>query len=144
MTAATGRPLHLYLLFPLTAEQNTVNTVQNTFLVGGFVLLLLVSSIANLVTRQVVLPGRRAATAAARFAEGDFDQRLPVAGTADLSTLALSYNEMAASNQRQSQQMEEFGQLQRRFTSGVSPELRTPLATVRMAADVLHASRAQF
>ncbi len=144
MTAATGRPLQLYLLFPLTAEQNTVNTVQNTFLVGGFVLLLLVASIANLVTRQVVLPVRRAATAAARFAEGDFDQRLPVAGTDDLSKLAVSYNEMAESIQQQIQQLEEFGQLQRRFTSDVSHELRTPLTTVRMAADVLHASREQF
>jgi two-component system sensor histidine kinase MtrB len=144
MTAATGRPLQLYLLFPLTAEQNTVNTVQNTFLVGGFVLLLLVASIANLVTRQVVIPVRRAATAAARFAEGDFDQRLPVAGTDDLSKLAVSYNEMAESIQQQIQQLEEFGQLQRRFTSDVSHELRTPLTTVRMAADVLHASREQF
>src|SRR5207247_2567309 len=32
----------------------------------------------------------------------------------------------------------------RRFTSDVSHELRTPLTTVRMAADVLHASREQF
>lgn len=144
MTAATGRPLQLYLLFPLTAEQNTVSTVQNTFLVGGFVLLLLVASIANLVTRQVVLPVRRAANAAGRFAEGDFDKRLPVTGKDDLSKLAVSYNEMAESIQQQIQQLEEFGQLQRRFTSDVSHELRTPLTTVRMAADVLHASREQF
>jgi two-component system sensor histidine kinase MtrB len=144
MTAATGRPLQLYLLFPLTGEQNTVNTVQNTFLVGGFVLLLLVASIANLVTRQVVLPVRRAANAAGRFAEGDFDKRLAVTGSDDLSKLAKSYNEMAESIQHQIQQLEEFGQLQRRFTSDVSHELRTPLTTVRMAADVLHASREQF
>ena len=34
--------------------------------------------------------------------------------------------------------------LQRRFTSDVSHELRTPLTTVRMAADVLHASKDQL
>jgi two-component system sensor histidine kinase MtrB len=51
---------------------------------------------------------------------------------------------MAASIQRQIRQLEEFGGLQRRFTSDVSHELRTPLTTVRMAADVLHASREQF
>jgi two-component system sensor histidine kinase MtrB len=51
---------------------------------------------------------------------------------------------MAASNQRQIRQLEDFGGLQRRFTSDVSHELRTPLTTVRMAADVLHASREQF
>src|SRR5699024_2987603 len=65
-------------------------------------------------------------------------------GEDDLATLAVSYNEMAASIQRQIHQLEEFGRLQRRFTSDVSHELRTPLTTVRMAADVLHASRDEF
>jgi two-component system sensor histidine kinase MtrB len=141
---STTRPLQLYLLFPLTAEQNTVSTVQNTLLVGGLVLLLLLAGITNLVTRQVVRPVRRAAAAAGRFADGDLDQRLTVLGEDDLAKLADSYNEMAASIQRQIRQLEEFGQLQRRFTSDVSHELRTPLTTVRMAADVLHASREQF
>ncbi|ASR37914.1 two-component sensor histidine kinase [Prauserella marina] len=140
----TTRPLQLYLLFPLTTEQNTVATVQNTLLVGGLVLLLLLASISNMVTRQVVRPVRRAAAAAERFAEGELDRRLDVVGEDDLAKLAQSYNEMAASIQRQIRQLEEFGQLQRRFTSDVSHELRTPLTTVRMAADVLHASREQF
>lgn len=35
-------------------------------------------------------------------------------------------------------QLEEFGNLQRRFTSDVSHELRTPLTTVRMAADLIY------
>jgi two-component system sensor histidine kinase MtrB len=48
---------------------------------------------------------------------------------------------MASSIQSQIDQLEEFGALQRRFTSDVSHELRTPLTTVRMAADVLYASR---
>jgi two-component system, OmpR family, sensor histidine kinase MtrB len=138
------RPLQLYLLFPLTAEQNTINLVQNTLIVGGVVLLLLLAGIANLVTRQVVRPVRGAAEAAARFADGDLDERLVVAGEDDLAKLAVSYNEMAESIQRQIRQLEELGTLQRRFTSDVSHELRTPLTTVRMAADVLHASRAQF
>ncbi|HKS44761.1 MAG TPA: MtrAB system histidine kinase MtrB [Amycolatopsis sp.] len=140
----TGRPIQLYLLFPMTAEQSTVSTVQNTLLVGGLVLLVLLAGISNLVTRQVVRPVRQAAAAAAKFAGGELDQRLPVVGEDDLSKLAMSYNEMAASIQRQIRQLEEFGTLQRRFTSDVSHELRTPLTTVRMAADVLHASREQF
>ncbi|QWF82248.1 MtrAB system histidine kinase MtrB [Amycolatopsis sp. CA-230715] len=142
--STTARPLQLYLLFPLTSEQATVSTVQNTLLVGGLVLLVLLAGITNLVTRQVVRPVRRAAEVAEQFAVGDLDRRLPVAGEDDLAKLALSYNEMAASIQIQIRQLEEFGTLQRRFTSDVSHELRTPLTTVRMAADVLHASREQF
>ncbi|MFD9895338.1 MtrAB system histidine kinase MtrB [Amycolatopsis sp. NPDC059027] len=142
--STVASPLQLYLLFPLTSEQNTVSTVQNTLLVGGLVLLLLLAGITNLVTRQVVRPVRQAAAAAEQFAGGDLDQRLAVLGEDDLAKLAVSYNEMAASIQRQIRQLEEFGGLQRRFTSDVSHELRTPLTTVRMAADVLHASREQF
>ncbi|MPY78674.1 MAG: HAMP domain-containing protein [Actinophytocola sp.] len=141
---SNARPLQLYLLFPLSAEQSTVSTVQNTLIAGAAVLLLLLAGIANLVTRQVVLPVRRAANAAGRFAEGELDERLRVIGSDDLAKLARSYNEMAESIQSQIRQLEEFGQLQRRFTSDVSHELRTPLTTVRMAADVLHASREQF
>jgi two-component system sensor histidine kinase MtrB len=67
-----------------------------------------------------------------------------VIGEDDVARLAESYNQMAESIQGQIRLLEEFGQLQRRFTSDVSHELRTPLTTVRMAADVLHASREQF
>ncbi|GAA1234189.1 MtrAB system histidine kinase MtrB [Prauserella halophila] len=140
----TTRPLQVYLLFPLTSEQNTVATVQNTLIVGSFALLALLAGITNIVVRQVVQPVRRAAGAAEEFAHGELDRRLEVIGEDDLAKLAVAYNEMAASIQRQIRQLEEFGELQRRFTSDVSHELRTPLTTVRMAADVLHASREQF
>ncbi|EHR62939.1 MtrAB system histidine kinase MtrB [Saccharomonospora cyanea] len=143
VTTAT-RPIQLYLLFPMTTEQNTVATVQNTLLVGSAFLLVLLAVITNMVTRQVVLPVRRAAAAAEGFADGDLNRRLDVSGEDDLAKLAVSYNEMAASIQEQIRRLEEFGQLQRRFTSDVSHELRTPLTTVRMAADVLYASRDQF
>lgn len=141
---SANRPLQLYLLFPLTTEQNTIDVVQSTLIVGGLVLLLLLAGIANLVTRQVVRPVRRAAEAAERFAAGELDERMAVVGEDDVAKLAESYNQMAESIKYQIRQLEEFGQLQRRFTSDVSHELRTPLTTVRMAADVLHASRAQF
>ena len=136
--------LQIYLLFPLAAEQRTVSVVQSTLIVGGLALLLLLAGITNLVTQQVVRPVRRAAQAAERFADGKLDERMVVVGEDDVARLAQSYNQMAESIERQIRQLSEFGHLQRRFTSDVSHELRTPLTTVRMAADVLHASRAQF
>ncbi|MEY8042020.1 MtrAB system histidine kinase MtrB [Saccharopolyspora cebuensis] len=138
------RPLQVYLLFPLTAEQKTLAVVQQTLLVVGGVLLVLLGAITNLVTRQVVRPVRQAAQIAEELAEGELDKRMRVIGEDDVARLAESFNEMADSLKQQITQLEEFGQLQRRFTSDVSHELRTPLTTVRMAADVLHASREQF
>ncbi len=139
-----GRDLEFYLLFPLDAEQRTLSLVQSTLIVGGLVLLLLLAGIASIVTRQVVRPVRQAAEIAERFADGHLDERMPVQGDDEVARLAESYNEMAGSIQTQIRQLEEFGALQRRFTSDVSHELRTPLTTVRMAADVLHASKDQL
>ena len=139
-----GRDMEFYLLFPLDAEQRTLSLVQSTLIVGGLVLLLLLAGIASLVTRQVVRPVRQAAEIAERFADGHLDERMPVHGNDEVARLAESYNEMAGSIQTQIRQLEEFGALQRRFTSDVSHELRTPLTTVRMAADVLHASKDQL
>ncbi|WP_181782081.1 MtrAB system histidine kinase MtrB, partial [Pseudonocardia pini] len=136
-----GRELQLYLMFPLDAEQRTLGLIQSTLIVGGLVLLLLLAGIASLVTRQVVRPVKQAAEVAERFAEGHLDERMPVHGEDEVARLFESYNEMAGSIQSQIRQLEEFGALQRRFTSDVSHELRTPLTTVRMAADILYASR---
>ncbi|GAB3684641.1 MtrAB system histidine kinase MtrB [Saccharopolyspora tripterygii] len=142
--SSATRPLQMYLLFPLTAEQQTLAGQQRTLLVSAAVLLALLGAITNLVTRQVVRPVRQAAQTAEQLAEGDLDKRMRVIGEDDMARLAESFNEMADSLKQQITQLEEFGQLQRRFTSDVSHELRTPLTTVRMAADVLHASREEF
>ncbi|MCX2934242.1 MtrAB system histidine kinase MtrB [Mycobacterium sp. CVI_P3] len=130
--------LELYLIFPLNSEENTITTVRGTMATGGLVLLVLLAGIALLVSRQVVLPVRSASRIAERFAEGYLSERMPVRGEDDMARLAVSFNDMAESLQRQITQLEEFGNLQRRFTSDVSHELRTPLTTVRMAADLIH------
>ena len=130
--------LELYLIFPLRNEQSTIALVRGTMATGGVVLLGLLAAIALLVARQIVLPVRSASRIAERFAEGHLSERMPVRGEDDMARLAVSFNDMAESLQRQITQLEEFGNLQRRFTSDVSHELRTPLTTVRMAADLIH------
>ncbi len=130
--------LELYLIFPLSNEESTIALVRGTMATGGIVLLGLLAAIALLVARQIVLPVRSASRIAERFAEGHLTERMPVRGEDDMARLAVSFNDMAESLSRQITQLEEFGNLQRRFTSDVSHELRTPLTTVRMAADLIH------
>jgi len=136
--------LELYLVFPLTSENNTITLVRGTIATGGLVLLVLLAGISMLVSRQVVLPVRSASRIAERFAEGYLSERMPVRGEDDMARLAVSFNDMAESLQRQITQLEEFGNLQRRFTSDVSHELRTPLTTVRMAADLIYDHSAEL
>lgn len=136
--------LGLYLIFPLTAEQSTVEVVRNTLLAGSVALAVLLTGVAALVAWQVVVPVRRAAAVARRLAGGDLGERMPVKGPIELNTLAVSFNSMADAIRAQIRQLEEFGSLQRRFTSDVSHELRTPVTTVRMAADLLYDDRADL
>ncbi|WP_238422590.1 MtrAB system histidine kinase MtrB [Gordonia sp. 'Campus'] len=140
-TNASVPGLELYLVFPLTAEQNTLDLVRGTLLTGGVVLLGLLAAIAWLVSRQVVIPVRSASRIAVRFADGRLKERMPVRGEDDMARLAMSFNDMAESLSKQITHLEEFGGLQRQFTSDVSHELRTPLTTVRMASDVLYEGR---
>jgi two-component system sensor histidine kinase MtrB len=134
----------LYYLFPLTAEQQTIQLIQRTVLLAGLALVILVLAIALLVTRQVVLPVRVAAETAGRLAAGDLSKRIAVRGSDDIARLGQSFNDMADSLQRQIRRLEELSRVQRRFTSDVSHELRTPLTTIRMAAEFLHGSRTDF
>jgi two-component system sensor histidine kinase MtrB len=136
--ASSATNLELYLIFPLTNEESTISLVRGTMATGGLVLLVLLTGIAWVVSRQVVLPVRSASRIAERFAEGHLTERMPVRGEDDMARLAVSFNDMAESLSRQITQLEEFGNLQRRFTSDVSHELRTPLTTVRMAADLIY------
>jgi len=137
-TSSPVANLELYLIFPLSNEESTITLVRGTMATGGVVLLGLLAVIALVVARQIVLPVRSASRIAERFAEGHLTERMPVRGEDDMARLAVSFNDMAESLHRQITSLEEFGNLQRRFTSDVSHELRTPLTTVRMAADLIH------
>src|SRR5262249_44944224 len=139
-----GGPLELYYLFPLDTQEELVDLVRVVVLVTGAALVALMALLAALMTRLVVKPVRVAARTAQRLSAGLLDQRIEVHGEDELARLATAFNQMAANLQRQIVRLEEMSRLQRRFTSDVSHELRTPLTTVRMAADLLFASRDKF
>lgn len=131
----------LYSLYPLTQEQQTLDLVRSAVFITGALLLILLATIAWLVTSQVVAPIRAAAATAERLRSGRLNERLAVRGQDDLARLAIAFNEMAASLQDQIRRLETLSRLQQRFVSDVSHELRTPLTTVRMAADMLYDSK---
>jgi two-component system sensor histidine kinase MtrB len=138
-----GGTYTLYYLFPMTEQQSTLSLVRRALVSGG-ALLLLVGGVTWLVARQVVAPVRLARRVAERLASGRLEERMHVRGDDDIASLGTSFNQMAASLQKQIRQLEELSRVQRRFVSDVSHELRTPLTTVRMAGDVLHDARDRF
>ncbi len=141
---ADGGTYTLYYLFPMTEQEKTLSLVRRALVTAGVLLLLMVGGVTWLVTRQVVTPVRLARRVAERLASGRLEERMHVRGDDDIARLGTSFNQMAASLQKQIRQLEELSRVQRRFVSDVSHELRTPLTTVRMAGDVLHDARSRF
>jgi two-component system sensor histidine kinase MtrB len=142
---AVGVPIsrddQLYYLFPLSQQVQVLRLVQNTLIVAGVGLVLLLAVIVSLVTRWVVVPIRQGAQAASRVSAGNLDERMAARGTDDLAALANAFNEMAGSLQDKLRELEELSSVQRQFVSDVSHELRTPLTTIRIAADVLFGAK---
>ncbi|MGY4643080.1 MtrAB system histidine kinase MtrB [Cellulomonas sp. URHB0016] len=134
----------MFFLYSLESEQARLDFLERTLALAGVALVILLGSMTWLVTRQTVHPVRRAAQVAERLADGHLAERMPERGEDEMATLAHSFNEMAASLQDQIRRMEELSAVQRRFVSDVSHELRTPLTTIRMAGEVIHASRDGF
>jgi two-component system sensor histidine kinase MtrB len=110
----------------------------------GSVLVLLIALIVWLVVLQVVRPVREAAEIATQFTAGDFNKRMKVVSEDEIATLGNAFNEMAESLEKQIARLENLSRVQQRFVSDVSHELRTPLTTLRMASEVINASREEF
>ena len=134
----------LVYVFSLQEQQQTLSVVRGALITTGSLLVVLLGTIAWLVTRQVVTPVRLARRIAERLAAGRLEERMQVRGQDDIARLGQSFNQMAAGLQRQIRQLEELSRVQRRFVADVSHELRTPLTTVRLASDVLHDARESF
>jgi two-component system sensor histidine kinase MtrB len=95
-------------------------------------------------TNQVVRPIRSAAESAQRLKAGRLTERIAIKGQDDLAVLASSFNSMAAGMQEQIRRLESLSRVQQRFVSDVSHELRTPLTTIRMASELLYATKTDF
>jgi len=139
-----GARYELYLVYDIQDAQETLGFVQQTLVLGGLALVLLIAAIAYLVVRLVVGPVQLAAETSQKLAAGQLEVRIPVKGEDVIATLARSFNGMAASLQNQITRLAALSQVQQRFVSDVSHELRTPLTTIRLAGDVLYDQRETF
>ena len=143
LPGTTGR-YQIYLMFPLTQQVATLTVLRYAVVTTGAILVILLTFIAALVSRQVVTPVRAARRTAESIASGNLHDRMKVRGQDDLARLATSMNYMASELEKQINTLEELSAVQQRFVSDVSHELRTPLTTVRMASEVLYEARDEF
>lgn len=136
--------LQLYLVLSMESEEQTLAIMRGLLALAAGVVIVLLVAVVWLATQQVTAPVRSASRIAQRLAAGHLRERMAVNGEDEMARLAWSFNDMADKLSHQIHQLEEYGDLQRQFTSDVSHELRTPLTTVRMAADLIDAGSEDF
>ena len=131
----------LYLVFDLSGEQQTLDFVQQTLIIGGLALIVMIGGVAYVVTGWLVRPVKIAAEVSEEIADGALDVRLLEKGEDVIAVLARSFNKMADSLQQQITKLASVSKMQQRFVSDVSHELRTPLTTIKLAGDLIFESR---
>ncbi len=97
-------------------------------LIAGLLGAALAALAALLSARAISRPVRRVAKASRSLAEGISPQPVPVEGSAELASLASSFNEMA-------EQLAKAREAERNFLLSVSHELKTPLTAIRGYAE---------
>ena len=133
-----------YVLFSLAQQNQTMDLIFNYLWLAGAALAILIGLVIFFVLRRLIYPIRAAATVAEELTAGNLDLRMDIHGEDEIASLGYSFNEMAVSLQQQISRLENLSKLQQRFVSDVSHELRTPLTTIRMASQVIFATKDSF
>lgn len=105
---------------------------------GVAIALAIASSIAHEITTAI----RRIESSASRISAGEYSTRIPIStatpgGAKELTSLATSFNQMAANIQQAFEQRDRAEAERRRLIAALSHDLRTPLTTVRAMIEAI-------
>ena len=125
MRIREGQMGHLHLFFE-KPEREHPKGFGLGFIITFFVIALLVLPISRYITKRV----KGLSESASRIAEGDLSHRATVKGKDEIGELGRTFNRMADKLER----MIEGG---KELTANISHELRSPLARIRVAEELL-------
>jgi signal transduction histidine kinase len=127
----------LYFVFSEQRLENDLTQLRNILLVGWAIVVALAAAVGSVLARQALEPVGRASQAARDMAEGLLDTRLPEEGADEFGVWAASFNRMADALEAKITALSEAEARERRFTSDVAHELRTPVAALVAEASLL-------
>jgi signal transduction histidine kinase len=120
----------LVLLRPKSVTRGNWTPFAYSLLVAALLSGILAAVAAFLLARRIARPVRRVAEASRSLARGTHPEPVPVEGPAELATLAVAFNDLAA-------QLTKAREAERSFLLSVSHELKTPLTAIRGYAEAL-------
>lgn len=109
------------MVFSPGDEANLLSRLNRVVGTAGLIAVLFSLALALLFSHQLIKPIRALTQAASRLARGDLTQRVEVRGDDELSALARTFNQMAAS-------LQQAEASRKAMTADIAHELRNPLA----------------
>ncbi len=126
-----------YELFPLAELEETIELLARSLAIGVAGAAVVAAMVGWAAANRLVRPLRPVADAAERIAGGALDTRLDEPADPDLRRLTDAFNKMAAA-------LESRIERETRFAADVSHELRSPLAAVAAAVEIIQRRRDQL
>lgn len=126
-----------YELFPLAELEDTMELLARSLAIGVAGAAVVAAMVGWAAASRLVRPLRPVADAAERIAGGALDTRLGEPADPDLRRLTEAFNQMAAA-------LESRIERETRFAADVSHELRSPLAAVSAAVEIIQRRRDQL
>jgi signal transduction histidine kinase len=128
--ARFANPGTLILLRPTSATGSLLSPYVWGLLIAAAAGGLLAALAAFLLARRISRPVDRIAAAARSLTRGTHPEPVPVEGAAEIATLAVAFNDLAA-------QLRRAQEAERNFLLSVSHELKTPLTAIRGYAEAV-------
>jgi len=129
----------LYLLFVEDRIAADLAQLRNVLAAGWVAVVIVAGLVGRTLAKGALGPVARASDAARSIAEGLMATRLPVEGADEFGAWAASFNDMADALEARVTELSEAQARERRFTSDVAHELRTPVTALLGEASLLRA-----
>lgn len=132
-----GSTCAVYLVEDITPVYARITGLFWTFFGVGSGMILLGLLLIAVLVRRSLHPLSRLQAAAARIAEGNYQERAAVVHADEVGALAVDFNRMADAVENRIQALTEQTRRQELFIGGVTHEFKTPLTALILHADLL-------